>query len=415
MIRRLAPLALAVALASPGHADFVPEIPGLERLPPDARAAAMAGAGIASCDESSALILNPASIALIRRSEALATITYQRRELTSGYFGADQTAQLNSGTFSSGGFVYPVPVYRGALAIGFLYDRLALFDRDLLRAGTQPSGARERELLEEHGSLGQWAVGAGLQVSPRAFLGASLGILAGSLGRVSEFTYGFASGDSVYRFRGDENLDVSGFRGSLGGLFFPTRFFRLGFRLDFPYTVRYEGTTLEEVDDTGVGRFRIDEEVSYPFSIGSGVAARAGGLLLTAEGEFLPYSLLELEGARLRTVDRREGYRDVLVGRFGAEYALPFPFRLRAGFRREPDPFRLILVEVRGDVPTEGVMESARIEQDRHALTGGVGWLMEDALNVDLSVEWVRTERTGTNVDETDELLRFMVTTAYRF
>jgi hypothetical protein len=139
---------------------------------------------------------------------------------------------------------------------------------------------------------------------------------------------------------------------------------------------------------------------------------------LTAEGEFLPYSLLELEGARLRTVDRREGYRDVLVGRFGAEYALPFPFlpfRLRAGFRREPDPFRLILVEVRGDVPTEGVMESARIEQDRHALTGGVGWLMEDALNVDLSVEWVRTERTGTNVDETDELLRFMVTTAYRF
>jgi hypothetical protein len=402
---------LAATLSPPAVlADFVPELPGTDPMPTDARSAAMGSAGIASSEESSSLLLNPAALGLIRRGEITASILYQKRELESGYFDDARSADLSSGEFSSVGFVYPVPVFRGALTFGFLFHRQFLFDRDLLRGGAQPTGGDEAELLSEQGSMNHWTMGAAVQVSPSSFIGGMLSIVSGTLGRTSDFAY--TSPDTDYVFVGTDDMDLSGFRGSFGGLFFPSPALRLGFRLDLPYTVSYEGRQRVEGE---LESFLIDDEVSYPLAAGAGVAARVSELVLTGELEFRPYSLLELNGRRLRTEDRVEGYRDVVVARVGAEYTLPFPARARLGYRYEPDPYRLLLAEVRNEDPGTAVMEVAELDQERHVFSGGIGILMEDALAVDGALEWSRSEKSATNVDQTDDVTRFLLTTSYRF
>jgi long-subunit fatty acid transport protein len=393
------------------RADFVEELPGTDRLAADARSAGLGGAGIASSEESGALVTNPAAIGLLRQSEATATLVYQSRQVDSGYFGRTSSADLNSGEVTSAGIVYPVPVYRGALSFGFHFHRQSLFDRDLIRRGQQPEGF-EDELLTESGSLDNWTVGVALQVSPRTFVGGSVTAVTGSLDRVSEFSFDPDDDGSSYAFASRDDLDLSGIRGSVGGLYFPSSSVRVGFRLDLPFTVEYEGR--QTVD--GDGTFSLSDEVSYPMAAGAGVATRTGPLLITTEAEFIPYSLLELDGERLRTDTRQEGYRDVVVARAGLEWTLPVPVRLRAGYRYEPDPFRLILAEVTDPSdPALATMEVAEFTRERHVVTAGAGFLLEGAMSLDLAAEWSRSEKTGTNVDQNDEIVRLHFSTAYRF
>ncbi len=440
--------------ASVAYADFVPELPGTETVPADARSAGMGGVGIASSEEAGCLLLNPAALALVRRGELTASILYQRRDVGSGYFGQDRSRQINSAELSAAGFVYPVAVYRGALAFGFSYHRSSLFDRDLFRKGDQPGPLEpgepdhyEDEKLEEHGSMDRWTIGAAVQISPSAFIGAGISLLSGAMTRRSEFEYAFENlspphEDYYYLFESEENLDLGGFRGSIGGLFFPSDQLRVGFRIDLPYTVSYEGQG-EEVfyasavsDLVGPARdedeaiYRIDDEVSYPLAAGFGVASRFNKLLLAIDAEFIPYTLLELNGERLRTqADLAEGYRDVMRAGVGLEYTFPVPVRLRVGYRFAPDAFRLIVGEVRDqdivvgdfdddpnlDVRLNGFMEEADFGPERHVLTAGLGWLVDMTLNVDLAVEYSRSEKNGKNVDQDDAITRFYLTTAYRF
>lgn len=269
----------------------------------------------------------------------------------------------------------------------------------------------ENELLEETGSLDTWTLGAATQLSPRSFVGAAITLVTGGLDRTSDFTYEPASGPT-YAFLGRDESDLSGFKASVGALYFPSGFLRLGFRLDLPYTVSYEGRQRVEGDPT---LYRLDDEVRYPLAAAFGVAGRVNRLLWTADAEFIPYSLLELNGERLRTETRIEGYRDVVVLKGGLEYTFAAPARVRAGYRYEPDPYRLLLAEVRDDNPVEAVMEEATFVRDRHVLTGGAGVLLEGALNVDVAVEWVQSEKAATNVDQTDDATRVFVTTSYRF
>jgi len=420
-VRSLSPLgpaasvitsALAITVAtSPALAEFVPELPGTDRLAVDARSAGLGGAGIASSEETGAILSNPAALGLLRQTEATATMLYQTRTVDSGYFDDAASADLNTGDVGAAGFVYPVPVYRGALSFGFHFHRQNLFDRDLVRRGEQ-SGGVEDELLSETGSLDNWTFGAAVQVSPRTFVGGSVGVIAGSLERTSEFEFDATGGGSDYAFAARDEVDLSGIRGSVGGLYFPSSKVRVGFRLDLPFTVEYEGRQIVDGD----GAYGLSDEVSYPMTAGVGVAARSGPVLLTTEAEFIPYSLLELDGERLRADDREEGYRDVVVARARLELTLPVPVRLRAGYRYEPDPFRLILAEVRDPSdPALATMEVADFTRERHVVTGGAGFLLEGAVSLDIAAEWSRSEKTGTNVDQNDEILRLHFTTAYRF
>ncbi len=402
-------VAFTSLLGTVARADYVPEIPGLGEVPVDARTAALGGAGVAVSEESGAILANPAAIALVRRTETSATLSYQRRELTSDYFDDARIGKRNSGQLSAAGFVYPTPVYRGAFAFGVAYNRHAVFDRDLLRGGTQSGGGVEDELLEESGSMDFWTVGAGVQISPSGFVGASATLVAGELARRSELAYS-ATG-VAYDYAGTVRTDLSGIRASLGGLFFLSPRMRLGIRLDLPHTVTYDGTERSDAGDD----FVVEDEVSYPFSTTAGVATRTGQLVITGEASFTPYSLLELNAERLRTEERIEGYRDVVVLRLGAEYTFPVSMRVRGGYRFEPDPYRLLVAEVRNDAPVEAVMEEAEFDGERHVVTGGVGFLLEDALNLDLAAEWATTTKRGTNVAQTDDLVRFFVTTSYRF
>jgi len=381
----------------------------------------MGGVGIASSEELAALATNPAAIALVKRGELSASVLYQRRDVESGYFSAHVSAPLSSGELSSVGLIYPVQVYRGALAFGVGFTRSALFDRDLVRRGSQPgAGGEENEILEERGSLDTWTFGTAVQISPSTFLGANLSLITGDIFRHSVFDYQ-ATGVN-YSFVGDEDLDLAGFRGSLGALFFPSTTVRVGFRIDLPYTVSFDGNSplsasfddgLEAYSDTVT--YTIEDKVKYPPTAGFGVAARLSRVLVAADAEFAPYSLLEFNNERLRTQARTEGYRDIVRVGVGAEITLAIPLRLRAGYRFSPDPFRLMVAEVHNNEPRVGVMEVASVETERHVLSAGLGWLVDMALNVDVAVEYGISERSLTFVTQRDEWTRFTMTTSYRF
>jgi hypothetical protein len=60
-------------------------------------------------------------------------------------------------------------------------------------------------------------------------------------------------------------------------------------------------------------------------------------------------------------------------------------------------------------------MEVAEFTRERHVVTAGVGFLLEGAMSLDLAAEWSRSEKTGTNVDQNDEIVRLHFSTAYRF
>jgi len=379
-------------------------------MPGDARSAGLGGAGVAVVENATATEHNPAAIALVPRSELGGSLAYQRRSLTSGYFGAEEEASLSSASFSQGSFALPVPVYRGAFGIGGSFRRAVLFDRDLIRAGTQPGGATESETLSETGSLDAWTLGAGIQISPRAFLGASLSLLTGALERSNTFRY--TGSGSPYTFEARTDLDLSGFTGSFGALVFPNSRTRVGLRFDLPHTVEFDGVERREGASAALSA---NDEVRYPPSVTAGVAGLAGPFLLTGEATFRPYSLLELDGERLRTEDRREGYRDIVVVRAGVEHRTSTGVRLRLGYRFDPDPFRLVIAEVRDDDPQEAVMEDAAFDEERHVLTAGAGFLVEDALVVDLAADWGKTTKAGSHVDQSDDIARFFLTTSYRF
>jgi hypothetical protein len=405
-------IAALVVLSTPerARADFVPEIPGLEALPADARAAALAGTGVASVENATALHLNPAAIALVPRTEIHSSVLYQRHDLESGYFDQAATGSLRASAFTGAGFAYPVAVYRGALGVGGSFRRSSLFDRELVRSGTQPDGAREDELLEEKGSLDEWTLGAGLQISPRAFVGVSATLVTGSLHRRSDFE--FHTPDSSYVFHATTNTDLSGIAGRLGLLYFPASRVRVGLRIELPRTVTFEGT---ETREGSPASFRVDDELTYPLSAAIGGATLVGPFLVVTDLELVPYSLLELNGDRLRTLDRREGYRDLAILRLGIEHRTSDEIRLRVGYRYEPDPYRLILAEVQNGDPDVAVMEEAQFETERQVVSGGIGALLEDALLIDFAAEWSRAEKAGTNVDQSDETARFLLTTSYRF
>jgi long-subunit fatty acid transport protein len=377
-------LSLAVSSGSAQEGDlYIQEIPLVHRLPVSARYAGMGGTSLAIADDHSACLANPATLGLVRGIEFSAGFARQDAERSTVYFGNPRTADYGKTRLTDLGFAYPFPTYRGRFVIGFQYGRVSGLDSKFLQsAGFGP--AREEVSITERGGLQAYAVSAALQVSPSVTLGATGTVLGGSsLREIRAISTNPPDPPMFVRIRDD--AEISGFSGILGGLVELDHGVRFGFTINLPENVDFDidfaeyYTTSSEPDTTGFGVYEVD----IPFRLGAGLAVARKSFLVSIDAVYTDWTQIDV--ADLVAPDASErSYRETLEIRLGAEYFLPltFPIRLRAGYQRQPLPYRLILTD---SSQSEVIPPRATIDHDRDYFTFGAGFLIGKTITLDVA------------------------------
>lgn len=393
----------------------IPDIPLVHRPGVGVRAMGMGGAVSASINDYSALHYNPAALALVKRLQISGAMEQRRVDRDDAYLGETSSTSQDKSRIHSLGFAYPYPTYRGSLVIGMGYDTVAPLDSDYFRTGSGRSAAFEEETILEDGALGAWTAGFAVDVSPRVSLGVAGIILTGDSRRERTFIYDDANGVDWETTYTTTEMDISGVSGRLGALVRLENGFNLGLVLHLPQSIdltgsieddvrRYEvdGDTLDYYD-----RFHFEDNLTLPFRMTGALsyAATVGGgaLLLGVEATYADWEQIDYEGP-IRARGLGYAYRSTVDARIGAEYTFDnFPLSLRAGFLSQPLAYRPINVDV-----FHGEYEIADIEQDRRAITFGVGVQVDPTLRLDaafVSGGYERSGRSGNGetVEKVDE------------
>lgn len=347
-----------------------------------ARTLAMGGAAIAAVNDATALIYNPAGLARITRIELGGTLTHQRTGNTSQWqFSRDSysSPHQNNTRFGSANLALPVPTYRGGLVLGFGVNRVQSFDRTMEFSQITPGfeGDDSEEGIEsEAGGLYLWSLGGAVDVSPNVSVGAAVNLWSGKDDYTwfYEKTWGMPPG---YVLKYDDRIvdRYSGFNAKLGVRVQPTRSIVFGGTIDSPVTLTikedWNYRTTEDGDVT-VDEGSSEYKISLPFSIGAGVAFNLNQFTLAGDVNYTDWTQMEYKrlddvGEANRQVKRT--YRDALGLHVGAEYLIPqIGTSLRAGYYRDPLPFRSDLVG-----------------KNRSFVTAGVGFLIDQVMTLDVA------------------------------
>jgi len=158
------------------------------------RAMGMGGAYAGVADDFTAVFWNPAGLAQIQRREVYVGLLRNSKEnvATVGHgspLAASATADVSNTRFGSLGFVYPVPVYRGALVLAAGFNRVKDFDwgltlptipvrRDASNNVIGDSLAFEDSFVHE-GGMSVLSMAAAVDVSPTMSVGLTLNLISG--------------------------------------------------------------------------------------------------------------------------------------------------------------------------------------------------------------------------------------------
>jgi hypothetical protein len=384
---------------------WVPELPLTRDTGVSARALGMGGAYLALSDDGAALRYNPAGLARVGRIEFSGSLIDRGIDIETRDHGNLSSADETKARIAGLSFVYPFPTYRGSMVIGLGYHVPHLLDRNYLRSGTWNGNTREEQLYEE-GAVGEWSFGYAVDMSPTLSVGVRATRIYGT--RFQDWTYASTLFSNPVHDVSD--LTVSGFTASLGALVQVTPWSQMGLVLDLPRWLHNEAD---------FGDFIIEEDMTLPFSVGAGFAASFRKLLLSADARMTDWTQIDYEGP-LRYYDqggnRQQAYRRVWDLRVGAEYLLDLstdlPLRLRAGFAREPLPYRVVFEEI--DADGDPVYSKGRMDPDRSCLTFGAGVLLAQSMTIDLAYATGSFTRKGATLVESEEERRLLVTASFR-
>ncbi|MEE9441857.1 MAG: hypothetical protein V3V99_04245 [candidate division Zixibacteria bacterium] len=345
-----------------------------------AKQMAMGGAGIANTIDGSALYYNPAALARIPRIEFQLGMSHENfsneTSMKSGRYDPTAfrsilnkaSADMTKTRFGSVNLTIPVPTYRGSMVVAFGVNRVMSFDRTALfhvRDVRIADNALVEDKAEEFedGCIYLYSAGAGIDLTPRLSVGASLNVYSGE----DKFTYDYTwvdetlgeSGGYVNRFE-DSYIGVT-LKGGL--LARPNKNFTFGLVVESPLEWQVEQTY---IDEDGI-RDVIEYDLLRPFIIGSGISYRMNQLRFTGEIEYIDWSQLSYDdnpGMEIENDSLNFYYRDVLNLRGGVEYELPKRgLAFRAGLFSQPLAY-----------------EDDFIESDRKGFTLGFGWLIDKVL-----------------------------------
>ncbi|KPL04132.1 MAG: hypothetical protein AMJ90_01985 [candidate division Zixibacteria bacterium SM23_73_2] len=392
-----------------------------------ARYMGMGGAGVAFCNDASALIYNPAGLARIKRIELTLGMTHQRFKNQTGYLNFGSTPyyqnvdRLQSNTrLGSAGLVLPIPTYRGSLVFGLGVNRITSFDHTFKNVYTLSQSMQpiQMELISESGGIYVWSVGGAIDISPNTSLGLSLNFWNGK----DDYTYidslAFFVADTFYEINDDWEFkdDYSGFNLKFGIMLQPNKYLSLGGVISSPVWLTVDEEYFLNTDstpyypnDTLIYIYYIEEtgypkwKLTHPFSFTFGGAFNFKNLLLAADFNYTDWTQLQYrEGYRsgVKNIDVKEYYQDVFKWHIGAEYLVPqISGKLRAGFYEDPLPFK-----------------SSHLKSDRRFITLGLGFLIDQVMTLDIS--WNRGfydfEYPELDVREKYTTNKIFITTAYR-
>jgi len=346
-------------------------------------------------------------------------------EISGTEFGGDE--DLTGTDLSLLRFAYPFPTFRGSLVLGFSADRIYDFAGDRFAtyygeiqweeaSGESLTGVwSNRENYVSDGAITALSVACALEASPTVSLGVALSYLVGdhSMGfdwdvhdnlDLSE-TY-----DEVH-FRDRSEADVTGVRGTIGGLFYLAEGLSIGVAVDTPTAVTFDGTRwgydrIVMPDSTTVSEWSayFSDKVTLPFAFRAGVAyAPADFIIVGADLNYSDWSEIDYEG-RITEIEqgaKRSLYDEKVGYGIGAELTVPsWPLRIRGGYAYRPIAYNGL------DVTSE-----------RTYFTLGAGVLIDTVLAID--VAWVdgTYERADSDFEyrESVETSALIVEATYRF
>ncbi len=445
---------------------------GFPGLGANARALGMGNSYIGLSDDASAAYFNPAGFGLLKRMEISGGLQYTNSSNKTDFFNESTDYSNSSTSLDRLNFAFPFPTTRGSLVFGLAYHTTKDFTGAVkfngfnsgntsliqsLLAGPYPSDIPYQLYLADssnqtsvNGKLNQsgtilnsgavknWTFSGAIEAYKNLFVGLNLNIITGSYtsnnnyyeddtrgfyGRIDP-TDTYHSDFQTFNLNRVLNWDLSGWDAKLGVLYQMRDVARFGFTVQFPksYDIK-EKFTVNGYSDFSNERVSLNssdysDEVEYnittPFELGAGLSFNLKGLIVSLQGTLLDYSQMKFEDvAGLGTTlveqlnqDIKDQLTAVLNYNLGLEYTFPvIGLRLRAGYMAQPSPYR-------GDPSS----------YDHQYVTGGIGFLADETVGLDLGVAhgWWKNygDNYDTNVSTTYQdvsVNKVILTATYRF
>ncbi len=390
-------------------------------------ASGMGGVALATADDGSAMLTNPAALARLRRIEVSGGFLFEGQRMQGDALGGEYDTEITSTSLSALRFAYPFPTFRGSLVVGLGLERVYGLDDDFLATYDdsltwyEPSAGeaqtavwRQTEDLLSSGDMYAGTVAVAFDASENVSLGAALSIVGGSYERAFLYTardeFDASEDYETYTLQVDSEADVTGLSVKMGGLFYVSEDLAAGLTVQFPTTLTFSGTERErqatagdvEDDETTVTSF--EDELTLPFTFGAGASWTPFDLLMVGcDYHYTNWSEMEYEG-RVYLGDqseRRDAYDAVHDLRAGVELTVPeMPIRVRAGYMSHPIAYRGLSVDA-----------------DRAYWTVGAGILIDTVLAIDVAWLTAAYERSADeyDYDEAVDETALVIEAAYRF
>ncbi len=324
-MRRLLLLLAIAALASPiAFSQTADDLFFFGRRGPatGARMTAMGGAAVAGLGDWNATYANPAGLGYLRsRQTVVSGGVYMQGTSEPGYDVDVEAEGVSLGTAS---FATPIPVARGAMAVGVGYSETANYARgttDYLSGGGLYTA-------RESGFQGELSAAGAMAISPRAMIGFSVNAPIGHY----SFDEPFISGDENPASPAFD-ADIYGANVRAGLSIEVTPALRLGLTVESP--------TLLNIDETGPSFGRNEYRIATPWRVAAGFMASSPRALVSADIEFVDWSqarfVTDSPDFDAENVIADRFLNPVLNARLGGEYRLG-AVALRAGAAFQPDP-----------------------------------------------------------------------------
>ncbi len=398
-----------------------------------ARALGLGNSYTALSDDAAGIGYNPAGLGFIKKLEVAGSLKYDNFSNTSTFFG-NNTEYSNSNTgISQAAFIFPFPTMRGSFVVGLSYDESNNFNGAQSFNGfnngdssyiqhltttdipfdlylTDDNGItkikgklNQSGTVLEDGNTKDFGISAAVEMYKNFFVGGTLSIVSGNFKYNRDYyeddTKGYYDNDTLapgvaytrdfrsFNLNSVLDWEISGYDFKLG-MIYQTKFARIGATIQFPKSM----TIKEKYSITGSSTFvgnvvnelnpdNYSDDVEYdvltPFEFNLGASANFLGLIVSGEVGLIDYTQIEYDNPRgislndIQYLNKqiKENFKAVVDYRVGIEYTIKeLDMRIRSGFFTQNSPYV--------NDPTE---------YNRTFITGGFGFLIDQAVSVDFT------------------------------
>ncbi|MBD3179287.1 MAG: hypothetical protein GF417_06640 [Candidatus Latescibacteria bacterium] len=402
-----------------------------------ARALALGGAYTSVSDDAYGLVYNPAGLAQIRKKEFTLGIDHVDNDLALSYSGYKSELPFSTTGIGHVSFVYPYPTYRGSLVLGFGAFRMGSADREHFKTSIRPDlGGILENRLSQTGSIYQYRFGAGIDVSPRASLGANLVVWDQSLEYTEEFYFESTGDLSTYTFTDNTSADLDAVSLEFGLMYKVIEGLNFGFMASSPVWVSIDGDAVEDYIgnysdgvawETDPTYLLVEDEYTLPMKFRLGISYQLFNFLVSADAEYCDYSQTKYNGTRLfnELYPEEDILNEVVDLHAGVEFTVPDqPIKLRAGYTYMPARFTGFeeIAFIEEEILADGfeyyiVSEWGQFDvlQERQYFTFGAGALIDRVIMVDLAVSVGQMEAESEYLNESEDITRVTLSGSYRF